>query len=109
MKSVNKAEFEYLLKLEKGMGGLLLIDFYTTWCQPCKLLMPRLEAIEPGMPEVSFLKVDCEHEPELADKYNVTSVPTLVLLKEGETVVDTKTGLLSEAAIREWLIDCLGK
>ena len=62
-----------------------VIDFYTTWCGPCKMLAPVLEEVSGEMSDaVSFYNVDVDENPDLAQKFGITSIPALVVLKEGE-------------------------
>jgi len=66
--------------------GILVIDFWATWCQPCKVMMPILEEVEQKFPEdkVKFVKVNAEENLDLTLKYQISSVPTLVILKDGQ-------------------------
>ena len=62
----------------------VLIDFYATWCGPCKALAPTLESLaEQYGTRVKFCKLDVDAEPQLAQRFGILSVPTLVLLKDG--------------------------
>ena len=71
--------------------GVTLLDFYATWCAPCKALAPSLTKFAANTPEVSVVKIDIEQHPELTKQYEVRSVPTLVLVKDGK-VVKTRIG-----------------
>lgn len=67
--------------------GLVLADFFATWCGPCKMLGPVLEEIDHENPElVKIVKIDVDQEPELSSFYNITAVPTMILFKNGEPV-----------------------
>ncbi len=94
---VNKETFA-----EKTSTGTTLVDFFATWCGPCRMLAPLLEEVEAQRPDITFVKVDVDESPELADAYNVTGVPTLVLFKNGE-VVKTSVGLLPKEELEELL------
>lgn len=72
----NEKQFKDLIKEDK-----ILIDFFATWCGPCKMLAPVLEKAES---EVKVVKVDTDEFEELAREYGVMSIPTLVLLKKGK-------------------------
>ena len=62
-----------------------VVDFSATWCGPCKRLAPVLEEVSGEMSDaVSFYNVDVDENPDLAQKFGITSIPALVVLKEGE-------------------------
>ena len=72
--------------------GTVMLYFTATWCGPCKMLGPVMVSFEEKYSEaVDVLKVDVDEAPELAEKYEVRGVPTLVLIKDGE-VVHRSTG-----------------
>ena len=62
----------------------VLIDFYADWCGPCKMLSPILEEIAETEKDVKILKVDIDENMDLAQKFGIMSVPTLMLFKDGE-------------------------
>lgn len=65
----------------------VLIDFWATWCGPCRMLTPVIDEIAQQAPSgVKVCKVNVDEQPELAMKYNVMSIPTLLVLKKGEPV-----------------------
>lgn len=75
--------FEELKKESKP----LLVDFYASWCGPCRMMMPIINELEKKIGDkVNFLKVDVDEEEELALRYHVQSVPTLMIFKNGEMV-----------------------
>ena len=65
-------------------SGVVLVDLFATWCGPCKMLAPVIEQVEKDHPEVKFLKVDVDENPDIARRYNVYSIPTLIVFKDGE-------------------------
>ncbi len=66
---------------------LVLADFYATWCGPCKMLAPVLEEIEKKyFGKIKVLKIDVDKEEELAVKYGITSIPTVIFFKNGGVV-----------------------
>lgn len=62
----------------------VLLDFYATWCGPCKMQAPILEEIAQERSDLTVGKIDIDAEMELAMRYGVSSVPTLIVLKQGE-------------------------
>ena len=66
---------------------LVLIDFFATWCGPCRALAPTVDEIaEERAGKLRVLKCDIDQQPDLANRFGIMSVPTLVLIKEGRTV-----------------------
>ena len=66
--------------------GKVLVDLFATWCGPCKMLAPVIDQVEAEHPEVKFLKVDVDELPEIAARYNVYSIPTLIVFENGQKV-----------------------
>jgi thioredoxin 1 len=73
-------------------GDKVLVDFFASWCMPCKQLMPILESIETEFPNVKFVKFDVESDMEYISKYNIVSVPTIMIL-DGDKIVDISKGV----------------
>lgn len=78
--------------------GLVLVDFYADWCGPCRALAPVLEKLT----GVTVLKVNVDEEQGLAMQFQVSSIPKLVLLKDG-VVVSEAVGLRSQASLQEMI------
>ena len=72
--------------------GTVLIDFWAAWCGPCRMIAPAVEKIAEERPDVKVCKVNIDDEQELAIKYGVMSIPTLMVVKNGE-IVNTAVGL----------------
>ena len=73
----------------KNNSGLTVVDFFATWCGPCKMLAPILEETASEYKDVSFCKVDIDEEMSLAQDYQVMSIPTLILFKNGQVSART--------------------
>jgi thioredoxin 1 len=85
-------------------GGPVLVDFFAVWCGPCKMQGPIIEELAKEL-EGTKIKVgvcDVDQSPELAQKYGVMSIPTMVILKNGE-VQETLMGLQHKDALKEKL------
>jgi thioredoxin 1 len=65
----------------------ILVDFWAPWCGPCRMLTPELEAVaEEAKGKVRVAKVNVDEDPELAEKYGVSSIPNLILFKKGQPI-----------------------
>lgn len=83
--------------------GLVLVDFWATWCGPCKMLAPVLDELDQDMGDkVKIVKVDVDENPETAAKFGVMSIPTLIVFKDGEQV-DKTIGFQPKEALAELL------
>lgn len=76
-------EYEFVNEVK---DGLVLIDFYAEWCGPCKMLSPVLEQINKEHKDVKVVKVNIDDSRSIASYYQIQSIPTLVLLKDGEFI-----------------------
>jgi len=94
MKHITSQEYEALAV----SADLLVIDFYATWCGPCKMLAPVLEEVAEKYPDVTFVKVNVDEEEDLARKFRISVIPTLVFVKNGE-VLKTSTGYMDADAL----------
>jgi thioredoxin len=85
----------------------LLVDFYATWCGPCRMLEPILKQVEALLnSKIQVVKIDTDQHPELASQYDVHALPTLVLFKNGNPV-DRMEGVLPAEGLIEWLTPLL--
>lgn len=80
----------------------VLIDFYAEWCGPCRMLGPIIDEISEEATAFKVAKVNIDEQPELATKYQVMSVPTLVVIKNGE-VINRVTGVTPKQKILDML------
>ena len=92
-------KFEDIIKSDKPV----LIDFFATWCQPCKMMHPILESLAASVGvKARIIKIDIDKNQQLASIYNVRSVPTLMVFKNGE-LQWRQSGVQSEEALRQVL------
>ena len=82
---INKNNFEEV----KNSDKLVLLDFYADWCGPCRMVAPILHEIAEERPDVIVGKINVDEEEDLAMKFGVYSIPTLVVMKNGEIVRQT--------------------
>ena len=81
----------------------ILVDFWAEWCGPCKSLTPILEEISDDMSnKIQVVKVNLDENQDLAMKYSIRSLPTLLLFKQGQ-LIDTKVGLLPKSDLVDWI------
>ena len=97
--NINKNNFENeVMKSDKTV----LIDFWAGWCGPCRMMSPVIDEIAESGTSAKICKINVDEEPELAQKFGVMSIPTLVVLKNGK-VVNTSVGVKPKAAVEKML------
>lgn len=67
-------------------GKTVLVDFWADWCGPCKMLGPVLEQVQAEVSDVQIVKINVDNDGDIAEQYNIMSIPTLLLFKNGELV-----------------------
>lgn len=82
--------------------GVALIDFNATWCGPCRMLHPVLEKLDQEISDVEFFEVDVDDNSELAEKFNITNIPCVIIVKDG-VEVSRSVGFKPEAQIRQFI------
>ena len=95
--NIESSNFETeVIKSEKKV----LIDFYADWCGPCQKLSPIVDKFAKEHNEIKVVRIDIDAQEDLADKYNIRSIPTLVVIENGEEI-NRVIGLVSEEKIIE--------
>ncbi len=104
MKIVTSADFEKeVLKSDKPV----LVDFFATWCGPCKNLAPILEKIAGEKADsLKIVKVDVDASPEIAEKYFVQSMPTMMIIRDGD-VIAKEVGAAPKSEVVKWINESL--
>lgn len=93
-------ESNFSKQIEKGVT---LVDFFAEWCGPCRMLAPIIEEVAESLKDkAKFAKVDIDKQVKLATDYQVSSIPTLVLFKNGKEF-DRIVGLRDEKALKEFV------
>lgn len=87
--------------------GKVIIDFYADWCGPCKLISPALEAISKEIKSVKFAKVNVDDSPNIAGKFDVRSIPTLVVISDGKEL-DRIIGVLPKDTLKAKIEEIIG-
>ena len=94
-KIATNTSFDELLVSEK----LVIVDFWATWCGPCRMLSPLLDEVEAEMEDkVEVVKVNVDDADEIAMRYRIMSIPTLVFVKNGQ-MVDRSVGAMPKSAL----------
>ncbi len=78
-KVLNSNDFDNVIK-----EGVTLVDFYADWCGPCQMIAPTIEQLANERTDANICKVDTEVSPEIAQKFGVMSIPTLIVFKDGK-------------------------
>lgn len=97
VKIITADNFEFeVLNAEKTV----LIDFWATWCGPCQMLSPTVDAFADKHPEISVCKVNVDEQPGLAQAFGIESIPTLIVMRGGK-VVNHSLGVIPMEKIEE--------
>ncbi|AYE33298.1 thioredoxin [Clostridium septicum] len=79
--------------------GVVLVDFWATWCGPCKMIAPIVEDLAKEVANAKFTKVDVDANPTLANRYQISSIPTLMIFKNGAPV-ETLVGFMPKESLK---------
>ena len=98
VKELTDLEFDKYTCVE----GKVLIDCYATWCNPCKMLAPIIEELSNTLKNVDFFKVDVDANNEVVQRYNIMSIPTILLFNNGKLIKST-TGFKTKEELIEFI------
>jgi thioredoxin 1 len=85
--------------------GILLVDFWAAWCGPCKMFSPILDQIAEENDDITIGKVNIDEESELAESFDIMSIPTLLVFKDGE-LCNKSIGAIGKASVLELVNEC---
>ena len=96
--SLNKDNFDEV----KNSGKIILLDFYADWCGPCRMLSPVVDEFAEENPDFVVGKINVDNEPELSEEFGVSSIPMLVVMKDGK-ILNKSVGAKSKQQILEMI------
>ncbi|PWX45241.1 thioredoxin [Clostridium perfringens] len=98
-KHINQDEFEKEVLNEEGV---VVVDFFATWCGPCKMLAPVLDEVQDEMKNVKIVKIDIDENSDKASEYGVKNIPTIKIFKNGEEIT-TNVGFVPKNLLKEMI------
>ena len=99
VKHINQDEFEKEVLNEEGV---VVVDFFATWCGPCKMLAPVLDEVQDEMKNVKIVKIDIDENSDKASEYGVKNIPTIKIFKNGEEIT-TNVGFVPKNLLKEMI------
>ena len=100
---LNKDNFDSFIR---DAGKPVLVDFWATWCGPCRMLSPLVEALAESRADIAVGKVDVDDNEELAARFGIQSIPTLLLFKDGQ-LVERSLGYIPQPALEAFVAKAL--
>lgn len=98
LKHANDANFSSMIG-----DGITLVDFWATWCGPCRMFGPIFEAVSERVPDADFVKFEIDDtNRQTPMKYGIRSIPSILAFKGGE-LVEARTGLMDEETVIQWI------
>ena len=94
VQKVTKENYDSIVASEKPV----LLDFYADWCGPCKMMMPIVEEIAKENPRIAVGKVNVDESPDLARRFGIISIPTIIVMRHGE-IVNRVSGARAKAHV----------
>lgn len=100
-----------IIEYSESMGSLddvisnhskILLDFWATWCGPCKMMTPVIETVSKEKPDVTFIKVNIDTALDIQTKYNIMSVPSFIIVKDGK-IVARNNGSMNAVSLTNFL------
>ena len=82
--------------------GTVFVDFYSTWCGPCKMVGPFIEELSEEIDDVKFVSVDTDEEYELSEEYGIISIPSVLLFKNGKEI-KRHVGIITKEELEEFI------
>lgn len=103
LKHANDANFSTLVGT-----GITLVDFWASWCGPCRMFGPIFEAVSEQIPDVNFVKFEIdESNRRMPATYGIRSIPSVLAFKNGE-LVEARTGLMDAETLKDWINELKG-
>ncbi len=83
-------------------NGLVMVDFFASWCGPCRQMLPLVTEVAGEMTDVKIVKMDIDESPKTPSEYGIQTIPTFILFKNGE-LVDRKVGSMPKSVLEDWI------
>lgn len=96
---ISSEEFNNLVE---HIEGIAVVDFFATWCGPCKMLAPVLEQVQDEMKSVKIVKIDIDQNPDAAAEYGVKNIPTIKIFKDGKELT-TNVGFMPKESLKDMI------